>query len=47
MDALAAEFDPVRGGFGGAPKFPPSMVLEFLLRADALTRSGGARMTVP
>src|SRR5205823_8200451 len=21
-----------RGGFGGAPKFPPSMVLEFLLR---------------
>ncbi len=42
VDALAAEFDPVRGGFGGAPKFPPSMVLEFLLRADALTRSGGA-----
>jgi uncharacterized protein YyaL (SSP411 family) len=29
---LAAEFDPVAGGFGGAPKFPPSMVLEFLLR---------------
>ena len=23
----------VRGGFGGAPKFPPSMVLEFLLPA--------------
>ncbi len=42
VDALAAEFDPVRGGFGGAPKFPPSMVLEFLLRADALTRSGAA-----
>ena len=32
---------PVRGGFGGAPKFPPSMVLEFLLRADALTRAAG------
>ncbi|MEU6999561.1 thioredoxin domain-containing protein [Nonomuraea sp. NPDC046570] len=30
---LRASFDPVRGGFGGAPKFPPSMVLEFLLRA--------------
>src|SRR4029079_9851962 len=26
------EFDGSRGGFGGAPKFPPSMVLEFLLR---------------
>jgi len=24
--------DPVHGGFGGAPKFPPSMVLEFLRR---------------
>src|SRR5208282_1456520 len=30
--ALAGEFDASRGGFGGAPKFPPSMVLEFLLR---------------
>ncbi len=29
---LAGEYDPARGGFGGAPKFPPSMVLEFLLR---------------
>jgi len=29
---LDGEYDPVRGGFGGAPKFPPSMVLEFLLR---------------
>jgi uncharacterized protein len=29
---LAAEFDGSRGGFGGTPKFPPSMVLEFLLR---------------
>ena len=29
---LATEFDISRGGFGGAPKFPPSMVLEFLLR---------------
>ena len=25
---LQREFDEVRGGFGGAPKFPPSMVLE-------------------
>jgi uncharacterized protein YyaL (SSP411 family) len=29
---MAGEFDPRNGGFGGAPKFPPSMVLEFLLR---------------
>jgi uncharacterized protein YyaL (SSP411 family) len=30
--ALAADYDTQRGGFGQAPKFPPSMVLEFLLR---------------
>ena len=29
---LRAEFDAAAGGFGGAPKFPPSMVLEALLR---------------
>jgi uncharacterized protein YyaL (SSP411 family) len=29
---LRGVFDPVNGGFGGAPKFPPSSVLEFLLR---------------
>jgi len=29
---LGAEFDVAHGGFGGAPKFPPSMLLEFLLR---------------
>jgi uncharacterized protein YyaL (SSP411 family) len=30
---LASTFDASRGGFGGAPKFPPAMTLEFLLRA--------------
>ncbi|WP_338182523.1 thioredoxin domain-containing protein [Jatrophihabitans sp.] len=30
--ALTKGFDAVNGGFGRAPKFPPSMVLEFLLR---------------
>ncbi len=30
--ALAQDYDRVDGGFGGAPKFPPSMLLEFLLR---------------
>jgi uncharacterized protein YyaL (SSP411 family) len=29
---LAADFDERHGGFGGAPKFPPSMVLELLRR---------------
>jgi uncharacterized protein YyaL (SSP411 family) len=30
---LAGSFDSVHGGFGGAPKFPAPMTLEFLLRA--------------
>jgi len=30
--ALDRDYDDADGGFGGAPKFPPSMVLEFLLR---------------
>ncbi|MCW2569464.1 MAG: hypothetical protein JWN54_3561 [Mycobacterium sp.] len=30
--SLQETFDAARGGFGGAPKFPPSMALEFLLR---------------
>jgi len=29
---LRSIYDARRGGFGGSPKFPPSMVLEFLLR---------------
>ena len=32
VSGLAADYDAQRGGFGGAPKFPPSMVIEFLLR---------------
>src|SRR5215469_6963210 len=32
---LAGQYDSAHGGFGGAPKFPPSMVLEFLLRHQA------------
>ena len=38
--SLRASYDGVHGGFGGAPKFPPSMVLEFLLRHWARTGSG-------
>ena len=41
---IIRNYDPVNGGFGSAPKFPPAMSLEFLLRhyhrtgdAEALT----------
>jgi uncharacterized protein len=33
---LRHQFDPVWGGFGTAPKFPPASVLEFLLRRGEL-----------
>ena len=36
---LAGGYDRQNGGFGRAPKFPPSMVLEFLLRHGARTGS--------
>src|ERR671919_610660 len=39
VSGLRGQFDPVHGGFGGAPKFPPASTLEFLLRTrrdDAL-----------
>ena len=35
--SLSAAYDRQHGGFGGAPKFPPSMVLELLLRHHART----------
>ena len=38
VDTVEAQFDRARGGFGGAPRFPPSMLLEWLLRHAA--RSG-------
>ncbi len=34
--SLMQDFDSQHGGFGRAPKFPPSMVLEFLIRYAAL-----------
>ena len=39
---LATSFDEGSAGFGGAPKFPPSMLLEFLLRHHARTADGEA-----
>jgi uncharacterized protein YyaL (SSP411 family) len=32
VSGLRQQFDPVWGGFGNAPKFPPASALEFLLR---------------
>ncbi|HLM06528.1 MAG TPA: thioredoxin domain-containing protein [Blastococcus sp.] len=40
--ALARPYVPAAGGFGGAPQFPPSMVLEFLLRNHARTGNAEA-----
>ncbi len=39
---VAEAYDPVSGGFGGAPKFPQQPVLEFLLRARGRPWAGGA-----
>jgi uncharacterized protein YyaL (SSP411 family) len=41
VQAMAPSFDPGEGGFGGAPKFPQPMILDFLLRQAA--RTGDAR----
>jgi uncharacterized protein len=35
VEEIAHSFDPVHGGFGGAPKFPQASVIEFLLCRDA------------
>jgi uncharacterized protein len=40
--ALKASYDERNGGFGGAPKFPPSATLEFLLRRAAAQPDGTA-----
>ena len=34
---LAKDFDPAHGGFGGAPKFPQPMLIDFLLRTNLRT----------
>jgi uncharacterized protein YyaL (SSP411 family) len=36
---ISANYDQTNGGFGGAPKFPPAMNLEFLLSTHSRTRS--------
>ena len=42
VSSLRAAFDPVWGGFGGAPKFPPASTLELLLRMHVRTGSDDA-----
>jgi uncharacterized protein YyaL (SSP411 family) len=46
LESLAASFDPINGGFGDAPKFPPSLTLEFLLRNEALQRLAGSELDI-
>ncbi|HET8875215.1 MAG TPA: thioredoxin domain-containing protein [Casimicrobiaceae bacterium] len=43
---LTQAFDPVDGGFGGAPKFPHAAELDFCLRAWRLRGDDGARTIV-
>ena len=38
---ITRSYDPINGGFGNAPKFPPAMTLEFLLRT--YVRNGNAQ----
>jgi uncharacterized protein len=48
-DAFAAvvkNYDGMNGGFGGAPKFPPAMTLEFLMRVFHRTKDQSAREIV-
>ena len=42
IDAVLADEDTVHGGFGGPPKFPPSALLEALLRHHERTGADGA-----
>ena len=46
VGTLGREFDQSAAGFGSAPKFPPTMVLEFLLRHSARTGSAIAGQMV-
>jgi uncharacterized protein YyaL (SSP411 family) len=44
LESLRQSFDPEWGGFGGAPKFPQPMTLEFLLRCRARGWDGAGEM---
>src|SRR5215813_11248167 len=40
--AIVSSYDSINGGFGNAPKFPPAMVLEFLMKVFHRTESKDA-----
>ncbi|GAB3487026.1 thioredoxin domain-containing protein [Nocardiopsis coralliicola] len=42
VESLARDYDAANGGYGGAPKFPPSMLLSFLLAHHRRTGSPDA-----
>jgi uncharacterized protein len=42
LQSFVRNFDATNGGFGGAPKFPPAMSLEFLLRYYHRTKNENA-----
>src|SRR5688572_20421200 len=44
VEGLERDFDEVAAGFGTAPKFPPSMVLDFLLRVSTSLDEPAGRM---
>ena len=46
VSATLARYDERHGGFGGAPKFPPTMTLDFLLRRWARTGDDALLQTV-
>ena len=46
QSSAEAQFDPVHGGFGGAPKFPPAMRLELLIRYSLRSSEPSAREMV-
>ncbi len=46
VDSLRGQFDPVNGGFGGAPKFPHPGAMEFLLARHHRTREDGLKNIV-
>jgi uncharacterized protein YyaL (SSP411 family) len=46
FESLSRSFDEVRGGWGGAPKFPQPMALEFLLRYHHTTDEPRAQYMV-
>ncbi|MEA2465536.1 MAG: uncharacterized protein QOJ98_3283 [Acidobacteriota bacterium] len=44
--SIASNYDRVHGGFGGAPKFPPSMTLDFLMQVAHRTEDVSLRVIV-